>query len=617
MPKRISAAAAKEIVLDKIAAGSKVIPAMQSVDRTYETYRDWRKNDPDFKAKTARLREALDLGQKATSEVPDFPEFCARYLKKPLPEHHLRAWDVMCGREPRDFHDQMTYTPGAEPGRFMILNFPPDHAKSTVWNSEYVVWRIHRNPNIRIITISKSLRMAKKFLGQVKFMLTSPTYREMHAAFAPAGGWRSQDKGSSLAWRDEMIYVSNRTEAEKDPTVESLGIGGHIYGSRADLVICDDIADLSSAGQYESQAAYISQDVFSRLDKAHGQLVILGTRVGPMDIYRHLRENALTEDAEAFYSYFAQPAILEGEHGHSSTWKVLWPERLGPKAISQAKAAMTDRRRFEFVYQQRDVTDSASFPAAAVDASINRQRFHGPMVPGATGHRPQGMQGLYVIGSWDPASSAGHNAMIVLGTDKLSRKRWIIDVWDKKGAVPRETIGLLKEWTVRYNIREWRIEKNAVQEFIVQLDEIRDFLAVRGVRLSPHNTQRNKWDADLGVEGALVPLFLSCVDDIDGRLVAKPDGYGKIELPSPRNCPAVAELASQLKSWEPENKRQIQDLVMALWFAELGVREYLRGSLGDRTHMPSRYTPRDKLATQASFTMDELFGSGLVHAYGS
>jgi len=589
--------------------------AMKSVGRAYETWRDWRKTDPEFKEKAASIKAAVRHGLVRESEVPDFPEFCEKYLGKPIPLHHLRAWDVIRGLPPRDLHDSMQYMPGTDPGRNLIINFPPDHAKSTVWNVQYVLWRLVKDPDIRVITVSKNQGMAKKFLSQIKFYLNNENlYPELHAAFAPKGGWKSAEKSDGLAWRENLIFISGRTQAEKDPTVEALGIGGQIYGARADLIILDDIEDYASAGLYESHAAYIGQDVFSRLDKDHGQLIVLGTRVGVVDIYRYLRDEAKDEEGEPFYSYFSQPAILEGEHAHSSEWKVLWPERMTPKAIASAKAAMTDPRRFQFVYQQRDVTDYATFPAEAVEASINRQRFHGPMHVGAPGHRRKGMHGLYVVGSWDPASSAGHNAMIVAGTDRDTQHRWVMDVWNKKGALPGETIQLLKDWTVTYQINEWRIEKNAVQQFITQLPEIRDFLSGHGCRLVEHQTTGNKWDPNMGVEGTLQPLFLSCVESYDGKYVPKPDGAGLISLPSPRNFRAVSELCEQLKSWEPEQKKLVQDLVMALWFAELGLRQYLRGGIGQLTHLRSRYTDRGAIERRASYTIDDLHDKGLINA---
>jgi len=603
---KVSTAEAKEIVLQKRAAGMAVKEAMAVVGRSYETWRDWRRTDSDFKEKADKIGQALKRGEVSKSSVPDFPEFSEQYLGVKLPQHHLRIWDVMQGREPRDMYESMQYQPGAWPGKYMLINVPPDHAKSTTWTVNRSVWLIAKNPDIRIGIVSKSQTMAKKFLGQIKFYLQNASlYPELHAAFAPEGGWRSDDKGDGLSWRENMIYVKGRTQAEKEPTVEALGIGSQIYGTRFDVIILDDVEDMASASQFEQHADWIGQEVFNRLHPEDGELDILGTRVAVMDVYRKLRDDAKTEDGDPFYTYFAQPAVLEGETGHSDEWTVLWPERLDAKKIARNKAAMTDSRRFTFVYQQRDVSEHATFPAEAVNASINRMRHHGVMEGGTPTHRPQGMQGLYVIGSWDPASSAGHNAMIVVGADKQTKKRWVLDVWDRKGVGPRQTIPLLKELTTKYHINEWRIEKNAVQQFITQLPEIRDFLTANQCRLVEHQTTGNKWDPSMGVEGTLVPLFLSCVTDVNNRLVATGDEHPLIELPSPRTCKDVDKLAEQLKQWEPDNKKLIQDLVMALWFAELGMRQYLRSGLGNQTHANSKFQSRGAIERRGVFS----FGS--------
>jgi len=612
---RVDTAAAKAIVLDKIAAGSKVREAMASVGRSEETYRDWKKSDPDFKAQLARRRDAVRDGSKAGADVGDFPDFCATYLHKPLPLHHLRAWDVLCGREPRELHDAMQFIRGSGENT-MILNFPPDHAKSTVWNVEYVVYRICQDPNIRIITISKNEGMARKFLGQVKFYLQNANlFPELHAAFAPEGGWRSDDKGDGLLWRENMIYVRGRTESEKDPTLEARGLNGQIYGARADLIILDDIEDKASASAYEAHAAWIGQDVYSRLDKQHGMLLILGTRVGVVDIYRWLRDEAKDEFDEPFYTYFAQPAILDGETGPSADWVVLWPERMPPRAIAKAKAAMTDKRRFTFVYQQRDVAFDQTFPDAAVDASVNQRRFNGPLTAGAPGHTPRGMEGMYVIAGLDPAT-AGHTAAVVIAIDRLTKRRIVLDCYDRAGTNSERLINLIKDWTVKFGIQEWRIERNAFQRFLTQLPELKLFLTGRGVQLREHYTSgKNKFDADFGVD-TLAPLFLTCVEpNADGRLIPRPDGAGLIELPSTRQSPATRELVNQLKAWEPELPKSAKtDLVMALWFAELGIRQYLQGASGGRTHQGGKFTSRRDVKRRGSFTFDQLLQQGQVHA---
>jgi hypothetical protein len=600
---------AKKIVLQLLADGSKVIDAMAKVDRSYETYRDWRRNDPRFAAQARRARGAEnDTGQGVA--VPDFPDFASQYLNQTLPLHQLRAWDVIQGEDPRDFESTMQYQKGEEPGRFMIMNFPPNHAKSTTWTINYVTWRIIKDPNIRVLVISKTLDLGKKFVQAIKFQLTSEVFHDLRVTFDPPGGWQD----TQAIWRENMIYVRGRDSGEKDPTLQALGIGSQIYGARADLIIVDDAEDLGNVGMYEKHSDWISREVLSRLEPDTGQLMVIGTRVASMDLYRYLRDEARTMDGLPFYTYFAQPAILENPQAHYNEWRVLWPERMHPKAIAAQKGAYPDRRKFELIYQQNDVSDEATFPVEAVQASINRQRWKGPMTAGATGHRPLGMDGAYVVAGLDPAT-VGATACVVIATDKNSQHRWVCNVWNKRGATPREIIQLFKDWTTEYHVNEWRVERNAFQRFLTQLPELRDWLTTRGVLLREHQTTgKNKFDEEFGVE-TLAPLFLSCTELVGDRLVPKADGTGQISLPSTRDAKAVSELVEQLQVWEPDMARTTAtDCVMALWFAELGVRQYLLGARFEQSHMRSRFTTRAGRRSQKTYDLNELahFGGRAV-----
>lgn len=74
-------------------------------------------------------------------------------------------------------HPSMTYEPG-EPD-LLIANTPPEHAKSTTLTVNYVVWRILQDPNIKVIIVSRTQTMAKKFLTQIKGILTGPQYSKL------------------------------------------------------------------------------------------------------------------------------------------------------------------------------------------------------------------------------------------------------------------------------------------------------------------------------------------------------------------------------------------------------------------------------------------------------
>src|SRR4051812_26494822 len=220
--KTISLKDAKKAVLASLANGDRVKDAMAAVDRSVETYRDWRKNDAAFAASATRARGVTPVGDAA--DLPPFDVFAEKFLRQALPEHQLRAWDVVQGMHPRNLEPCMNYQPGEEPGRFLIMNFAPNHGKSTTWTINYVTWRIIQNPNIRVLVISKTLDLAKKFVSSIKFQLTSEVYGELRTTFDPPGGWQDE----KLPWREQMIYVRGRDSSEKDPTLQGLGIGSQI-----------------------------------------------------------------------------------------------------------------------------------------------------------------------------------------------------------------------------------------------------------------------------------------------------------------------------------------------------------------------------------------------------
>jgi hypothetical protein len=129
----IPVAEAKAKVIAAIRDGVQVVEAMALVERTAETYKDWRKTTRRSASRSTRsarwpARRAPARGDR--TEVPDFETFCREYLDQPLAEHHQRVWDVVNGREPRNMHPAIRYQKG-RPQR-LLLNFPPYHGKTQV-----------------------------------------------------------------------------------------------------------------------------------------------------------------------------------------------------------------------------------------------------------------------------------------------------------------------------------------------------------------------------------------------------------------------------------------------------------------------------------------------------
>lgn len=585
--KDIPKAEAQAKVIDLIQQGYQVKDAVQAVGRTEETYRDWRKKDPEFKASIDSIRSArTEEKQFGRPEVPDFDVFCRDWLGQPLFPHQLRMWDVIEGRPPRDMHDSMDYKAGYK--NRVLINVPPEHGKSTTFTVNYVVWKIHKSPDVRIVIVSKSAPLAKDFLYEIKLKLTSRVYQDMHNRFAPEGGWKDPD-GS---WSTDRIYVQGKNDAgvQKDPTVQAMGLRGQIYGHRADLVILDDIVDTKNAHEVAFQLRMINRDIDSRLpseQEGGGLLAVLGTRVAPMDIYRTLGEE-LDGDDRRVWSHLRMPAVLDYGNGDSATWETLWPEKWNGTSLSYKRRD----NGWNLIYQQLDIDDEMTFRAEAVNASINGSRFPGPLTPEGMNHRPRGMEGLYVVGGLDPAAS-GNTAMIITGLDRESGVRYILDGWNKKNATAGEIIEKFKAFTEKYELNEWVIEQNALQRFIAQLPELQEFTRARGCRITPHTTNTNKRDADWGIE-TMAPLFDSCiVEDRDrpGRWKTSPYAQHMIELPSGRQNAWVNELVQQLTAWQPEGLTRATktDLVMALWFTHIACTKIARRNRTKPTHLRSPY----------------------------
>lgn len=597
---RMTAKQAKAIVVECMKKGMSIQAAMDEVGFARNSYQYWRKSDADFRELTNHIVSIRATTEGSKPDI-DFPTFCQDYLDTTLFWHQLQWYDILEGREPRDLHPNQVYRK-ADPG-MVIINTPPEHAKSTTITVNYVTYRICMDPNIRIIIVSQVQEMAKRFLRAVKDRLAgaNPAYAKLQMDFAPEGGFNAD----SAAWTADAIYINAkvRDSGEATPTVQALGITGQIYGNRADLIIFDDTVTGKNAHEYAKQIDWIQREVINRLSPIAGMLALVGTRLAPVELYSEIQKPEwYGQDEESPWTYLTQPAVLEFADDPDD-WKVLAPftnrppVSLGARRLVEAnehglypwhsgkalarRRATSSAQNWSMVYQQEQVSSDSIFKAQAVNASVDGMRAAGPMSRGAPGHRTNGMDGLYVIGGFDPALT-GHSAAVVMGLDRDTQERWVLDVWTQANLKPDDLRDKIKEWTIKYRINEWRIEKNAMNMMLSQDREVNQFLSARGCILKEHFTGRNKWDHDFGV-ASLTNLFY---------------GWEKKEqllhLPKRSQNEGVKSLIEQLINWFPETKSKT-DCVMALWFAEIRARELVDQIDHQVFHMDNIYaTPRDK-----------------------
>lgn len=574
----LSSAEKKQTILAAVRMGQTVKEGCRQAGCSEKTHEYYRKSDPDYRDMMDRALQArIEGASAARKEVPDFPEFCEKYLGTRLFEHHLQWYDLLEGREPRNLHPAQRYIQ-ADPDA-LVINTPPEHAKSTTITVNYVTWRIVQDPSIRILLVSKTQSLAAKFLFSIKQRLAeSRAYAELQRDFGPPGGW---SEGAST-WTSTQIRVAGVDSGEKDFTVEAVGIGGQIYGTRTDLVIMDDCVDNTNHQQHESQIDWIQNIVGSRVADVGGRMLLVGTRMATVDLYSEILKPQYYSEGQSPWTYLTQPAVLNFADDPED-WVTLWPRTNRPPVTVQARKlvqpdedglwpmwtgpALAKKRRrmtprnWSMVYQQDQVADDAIFKMEDVTGCVDRARYPGRMFDGQSDHRKYGMDGLLVVAGLDPAA-AGCTAMVVIGLDRRTGVRWVLDVVNKRGMPPHEMRSEMERLTERYGISEWRVEKNAYQGSIVQDQLIRTFLNARGCLITPHHTDSKKWDTDFGV-ASMATLF-------EGWR----DGRNLIRLPSQTQSEGMRAFIEQFCSWFPET-RGLTDIVMAFWFAEIRCRELM------------------------------------------
>lgn len=597
-------------VLTLLENGATITAAMAAVGRNDTTFRQWSMVDEEFKAKADKARLA---GKGVKADLSDlknlaYPEFSEQFLDTKLFSHQLNWLDLIEGREPRWQPTGMTYEPG-DPKR-VLINVPPEHAKSTTITTNYTLYTIVTNPNARVIIVSKTQGMARKFLGAIKTRLSHPAYMKLQTAYGPNGGY----KADATQWSADMIYLgTGRDSGEKDPTVQALGFGSQIYGARADLIILDDVVMGSNAHEWEKQIEWLQKEVITRLGR-HGKLLIVGTRVAPIDLYKMIRDGGQWTGGKSPFTYCAMPAVLEFDEDPDN-WKTLWPrtniqendiDEVGDDGLyPKWDGPSLFKRRSEvapsvwaMVYQQEDVQEDSIFAPTCIAGSVNGMRKRGPLKPGVPGH-PKHVEGSYTVMGLDPAMSGATGAVIAT-YNRADGKIYILDCINMTDPSPDKIQALIEEWVDKYRPQELRIEINAHQKAYALDTNLRNFLAQYGCQLNSHFTGKNKWDTSFGV-ASMAMLF---GNTRDGRF----QDNNIIELPSNEGSEGLKTLVQELITWKPDT-RNPTDCVMALWFTIIRFRELMQQSSRVGQYQPNRWATRAQMATRGSIQLDEAFAA--------
>lgn len=212
----------------------------------------------------------------------------------------------------------------------------------------FVLWRLCRNPNERILVVSANEDRATQFTTFCRRLIEeAPFLRHL----APKKGTRD----SALA------FDVSGSMAHQSPSLRAAGITGQITGGRASLIVPDDVEvpknsltqtmrDRLSEAVKEFDAIMMSEDDLAQLGLGAGEVVFLGTPQTEATIYRALEQRG--------YVTRIWPARYPDEK-----MQVLYGDRLAPMLVEHLKADPTLAAKHGIEGAKRGAsTESRRFP---------------------------------------------------------------------------------------------------------------------------------------------------------------------------------------------------------------------------------------------------------------
>ncbi len=206
-----------------------------------------------------------------------------------------------------------------EDGRRLLLMAFRSAGKSTVVGL-FAAWLLYRRPDLRILVLAADLALARKMVRNVKRIIERhPLTRNLKPARLDQ-------------WGTERFTV-NRALELRDPSMLAKGIAANITGSRADVVICDDVEvpnTSDTAGKREELRARLAEIEFVLVPG--GLQLYAGT---PHTWYSIYAEETRTETGEEkpFLEGFRRLTVpVLDKAGRSA-----WPERFSAGAIAHIR----------------------------------------------------------------------------------------------------------------------------------------------------------------------------------------------------------------------------------------------------------------------------------------
>lgn len=266
----------------------------------------------------------------------------------------------------------------AEDRRLLLMAFRGCGKSSLVGLA--CAWLLSLDPATRILVLAADQALAGKMVATVRRIIERhPLCR--HLLPEGAGAWGADR------------FTVRRDAVLRDPSMLAQGIGGNITGSRAELIVCDDVevaGNCDTPGKREELRTRLAETEFVLVPG--GTILYVGTPHTGDSIYRDA-----AEQPGAFLEGYRRLVVpLLDAEGRSA-----WPERFPPEEIAALR-----RRVGPLQFQRQMLLRPVAAEAARLDPAALVSYREEPEVREAGGRPSLTLLGRRLVsggGFWDPA----------------------------------------------------------------------------------------------------------------------------------------------------------------------------------------------------------------------
>jgi hypothetical protein len=169
--------------------------------------------------------------------------------------------------------------------RLLIIG-PPESAKTT-WALAFMACNIAFHPESNNIIGSIDAETAMKRSMTIRSLVESETWKSLFPDISAASGMKQEQAEWSIA-RNGVA-----TQGRLHPSMRGYGTGQAIVGSRADLLVGDDLIDYNlsrTIGMRKFVKEWFHNSFLSRL-KSGGRVILIGTAWNAADLYADIRQS--------------------------------------------------------------------------------------------------------------------------------------------------------------------------------------------------------------------------------------------------------------------------------------------------------------------------------------